>query len=78
MVRNLPASQAGNTGSIPGKEMATHSGLLAWDIQGHRGAGQVTFHGVDKKFVHDLATKQQHRNLTNKNERVNRTEKQYK
>ena len=38
MVKNLPAN-AGDAGSIPGlgrslqKEMATHSSILAWEIQ---------------------------------------------
>ena len=41
VVKNLPA-KAGDAGSIPGlgrsleKEMATHSSILAWKIQGQR------------------------------------------
>ena len=41
MVKNLPAN-TGDTGLIPGqedpleKEMATHSSILDWEIQGQR------------------------------------------
>ena len=68
--RNLPAN-AGDVGLIPGlgrfpgwedsleKEMATHSSILAWEIQWTEGAWQATVHGVAKRVRHDLATKQQ-------------------
>ena len=50
MVKNPPAN-AGDMGSIPQedpleKEMATHSGILAWRIPMDRGAGWATVHGV--------------------------------
>ena len=42
-----------------GKEMATHSSILAWEIQWTEGAWQATFHGVAKRVRQDLVTKQQ-------------------
>ena len=56
MVKNLPADagDARNVGLIPGlgrslgKEMATHSSILAWKIPMDRGAWWATVHGVAK------------------------------
>ena len=55
-MKNLPADagDARNVGLIPGlgrslgKEMATHSSILAWKIPMDRGAWWATVHGVAK------------------------------
>ena len=61
MVKNLPAS-AGGSGLIPdlgrssGEEMATHSGILAWEIpwtEEPNGLQSTELQRVE----HDLATK---------------------
>ena len=60
-VKNLPAIQE-DPGLIPGwedlleKEMATHSGILAWRIPWTEEAGRITVHGVSR-VGHDWATK---------------------
>ena len=36
---------------IPGKEMATHSSILAWRIPMGRGAWRATVHGVAKSWT---------------------------
>ena len=53
MVENQPAMQETQVQSLHPedpleKEMATHSGILAWRIPQDRGAWQATAHGVAK------------------------------
>ena len=53
VVQNLPAVQETQVQSLDwedrlGKEMATHSSILAWRIPMNRGAWQNTVHGVAK------------------------------
>ena len=56
VVRNPPAKDTGDVGSIPGlgnplKEgMATHSSILAWRIPMDRGAWWATVYGVTKNL----------------------------
>ena len=54
VVQNLPAVQETQVQSLDwedrlGKEMATHSSILAWRIPMNRGAWQNTVHGVAKR-----------------------------
>ena len=53
VVQNLPAAQETQVQSLDwedrlGKEMATHSSILAWRIPMNRGAWRATVHGVAK------------------------------
>ena len=53
VVQNLPAVQETQGQSLDwedrlGKEMATHSSILAWRIPMNRGAWRATVHGVAK------------------------------
>ena len=53
VVQNLPAVQETQVQSLDwedrlGKEMATHSSILAWRIPMNRGAWRATVHGVAK------------------------------
>ena len=58
VVKNMPAN-AGDAGSIPGwedyleKEMATHSGILAWKIPWTEEPGGLWV----TRVIHNLATK---------------------
>ena len=50
VVKN-PTANAGDVGSIPeslGKEMPTHSSILAWEIPWTEGAWRTPVHGVAK------------------------------
>ena len=49
VVKNPPAN-AGDAGSIPGSEMATHSSFLLWEILGTEEpeGGWATAYGVEK------------------------------
>ena len=59
-----PACNAGDVGSILGwedplgKEMATHSSILAWEIPRTEESGGLSSMG-SKRVRHDLASKQQ-------------------
>ena len=63
MIKNLPAG-VGDMGLIPGlgdplgKEMATHSNILAWEISWTEGCWAQSM-GGHKKVGYDLVTKQQ-------------------
>ena len=56
MVKNPPAN-AGDAGSIPGlgrspgKEMATHSSILAWEVPLTKEPGGLQFTGLQKSWT---------------------------
>ena len=63
-VKNLPAMQEIQVQSLGQedpreKQMATHSGILAWRILMDRGAQQASVHGV-ARVGHNIATKHHH------------------
>ena len=64
MVKNLPALWETRVQSLGQedpleKEMATHSSILAWTILWREEPGGLQSMG-SQRFVHDIATKQQH------------------
>ena len=64
MVKNLPVKQEMHVRSLDWedsleKEMATHSSMLAWEIPWTEEPGGLQSMG-SQRFVHDIATKQQH------------------
>ena len=61
MVKNLPASAGGSglipdLGRSPGEKMATHSGILAWEIPWTEEPNGLQSTGL-QRVEHDLATK---------------------
>ena len=66
MVKNLPAN-AGNMGSIPWVQMATHSSILAWRFPWTGEPGMLQSMG-SQRVKHDLATKQRTQILTSEAE----------
>ena len=64
MVKNLPAN-AGDAGLIPGlgrspgKEMATHSSILAWEISWTEEPGGLYSPWAHKRVGQNLVNKQQ-------------------
>ena len=63
MVKNLPAKQKTWVQSLDWEdpleqEMATHSGILAWEIPWAEKTGRLQFLGL-QRVGHNLATKQQ-------------------
>ena len=59
VVKNPPAMQETQENPL-GKELATHSSVIAWEIPWIEGPGGLEFMGF-QRGGHDLATKQQPR-----------------
>ena len=58
VVKNPPAN-AGDTGSIPGSGMATHSSILVWEIPWTKKPGELQSMG-SQRVGYDTATKHNH------------------